>query len=390
MEGVPPRPRSGTALRVAVAATLLAACTDGSGTGPDPTDPLLWEFATPGAIPLHSLPDARGGPHLFVTLKERGLLVLRMHDGSAEEVARVEPAALGGLAATALAQAGARLYVGLGDFFAPNARAGLAVIDISDPAEPTVSALWVSPGTMTGVTAIEIAPPWVYVSAKRDGLMVFDVGEPDTVRLAAALLPDPDFPLPNPPVLQHPNARGMELVEETLFLANDAGGLRAIDVSNPADPREIGKYINPGVTNKPQAYNDVVVRNGIAYVSLDYCGLEVVDVSDPEDMQPLGWWNPWACETAANTWFNSAGHTNEIVLDAARRLAYVSAGASELVIVDVSDPANPQRHAGYEHADDEAAWGVSIRGEETFLTYITALIPYRGTWAGIRAIRTIR
>jgi hypothetical protein len=53
-----------------------------------------------------------------------------------------------------------------------------------------------------------------------------------------------------------------------LFVANDAGGLRVIDVTGLHNPHEIAKHINARVGSKPQAYNNVVVANGTAYVAL--------------------------------------------------------------------------------------------------------------------------
>jgi hypothetical protein len=165
----------------------------------------------------------------------------------------------------------------------------------------------------------------------------------------------------------------------------------AIDVSDRRNPREIAKYINSAPGAKPQAYNAVLLNGTTAYVTLDYCGLEILDVSNPQQIRQLGWWNPWDCDSSANVWFNSGGHTNQIVFDAQRRLAYMSAGGSELVVVDVTDPARPVLRHQYEHsAGAQAAWGLAVTPTETYLAYITAVVPYHGTWAGIKALTTTR
>ena len=52
-------------------------------------------------------------------------------------------------------------------------------------------------------------------------------------------------------------------------------------------------------------------------------------------MRQIGWWNPWESHTIKNLWLNSPGHTNQIVLDANRKIVYLSAGDSELQMVDV-------------------------------------------------------
>jgi hypothetical protein len=372
---------------------VFAACNGTTGPDADPDCELRWEFATPGALPLSVERDVLSRPYLYVAQKEGGVLVLHTPAGaSPAEAARVPVSAFGGLNAMTLVQQGSRLFVGLGDFFAAQgSRTGLAVVDVADPERPSVSALWVSSDVVTGTTALLVDGSYAYLAAKKNGVLIFDVSQPDTTRLIGSILPDVHFPKPNPSSTEHPNARGFALVGNTLFLANDAGGLRVIDVSNRAQPREVAKYINSALPPKPQAYNAVLVNGTTAYVTLDYCGLEILDVSDPQDIEQIGWWNPWGCDAATNVWFNSAGHTNQIALDVQRRLVYMSAGASELVVVDVANPAQPVLHAQYEvEGGDQAAWGIEVTPTETYLAYITALIPYRGTWAGVRAVTTPR
>jgi hypothetical protein len=66
----------------------------------------------------------------------------------------------------------------------------------------------------------------------------------------------------------------------------------------------------------------------------------------------------------------------------------MSAGASELVVVDVANPASPVLRDQFERANDQAAWGLDVTPTVTYLAYINALIPYTGRWAGVRAVRT--
>jgi hypothetical protein len=138
---------------------------------------------------------------------------------------------------------------------------------------------------------------------------------------------------------------------------------------------------------KPQAYNSVVVDGNLAYLPCDYAGLEIVDVRNPNDIRPVGWWNPWEAHTLKNVWLNSPGHTNQIFLDARKKLAYLSAGASELQVVDVATPARPRLAASYrEPGADRGVWGLAATKDRVYLGYITSLIPFKGTWAGIKAV----
>jgi hypothetical protein len=70
---------------------------------------------------------------------------------------------------------------------------------------------------------------------------------------------------------------------------------------------------------------------------------------------------------------------------------YLSAGASELVAIDVSDPARPILAGQFKApGTDQGAWGIAAAAEETYVTYITALLPFRGTWSGIRGVTPLR
>lgn len=63
-----------------------------------------------------------------------------------------------------------------------------------------------------------------------------------------------------------------------------APGLRVIDISNPAEPKETGR-----VTTMNGA-NDLVVSNGLAYVQVTTCGIHLIDVADPGGPREVGYW----------------------------------------------------------------------------------------------------
>jgi hypothetical protein len=219
------------------------------------------------------------------------------------------------------------------------------------------------------------------------GVFIFDVADPARIRKVAAILPDLHFPAKNPGRIQHPNARGLTLQDHLLFVAFDAGGLRIVDVRDRLKPREIGRYINAAMLKKQQAYNNVYIDGTTAYCAVDYAGLEIIDVRAPANMQQIAWWNPWKANTLANVWFNSPGHTNQLEYDTKRKLVYLSAGDSDLQVVDVSDKAKPKLSAVYGGPkDNTGVWGLTITNDRVYLAYITAVIPFRSTWAGIKAV----
>lgn len=370
-------------LAAALAAALLAAPNTPRAQAPA----LLWQFPTPQHLPLAVEPDRLGRPYLYVALKSGGVLVLALAAGGASPAGTVPRAAFGGLDAMYLVQHGDDLFVALGDHFAAGgARAGLAIVSVREPRAPAIRALWTAPAAGSGASHVVTDGRVAYLAAMREGVVAFDVSNRSALRPLASFRPDPNFPRANPLGMQRPAARGLALAGRVLFVAYDAGGLRAFDVADPARPVEIGRHANPRLGAKPQAYNHVALDGRIAYVAVDYCGVEVLDVGDPRAPRALGWWNPWRCETPANTWFNSAGHANQIAVDRARRRVYVAAGDTELAVLDAADPGNLRPVAQIGAARDGfGAWGLGLDARAVYLAYIRAPLPFRGTWSGIRA-----
>lgn len=366
----------------------------GEGTAQEPITARsmkrVWEYPTPDSLPQAVVEEGAPRQLLYVALKQGGLAVL---DNSRRaqpprEIARLSVSHFQNLHVMNLVQSGRRLYLALGDLFdAQGAPAGLAIVDVDVPRKPRVIGLWVSTESLNGSAAVLVADGKAYLAAMSAGVMVFEVSRPDHVERLCLVQPDINFPTPNPQKLHHPNARGMALRGDLLYVAYDAGGLRVLNVSNPRQPREIGRYVNPRFPNKPQAYNNLVLDGDRAYVATDYAGLEVLDIRNPRQIRSVGWWNPWHAETLTNLWFNSPGHTNQIAWHADRKQVWMSAGDSELQIVDVSRPAQPQLVAQYgAPRDQQGAWGVTLSGNRAYLTYINATVPFQGTWSGIRAV----
>jgi hypothetical protein len=180
----------------------------------------------------------------------------------------------------------------------------------------------------------------------------------------------------------------MALAGDRLYLAYDAGGLRVLDISNRAKPKEIGRYINAGMGRKQQAYNNFVLDGDFLYAAIDYAGMEVLNVRNPKDIRQVGWWNPWEADKPKNIWFNSGGHTNQLAFDKKRKLAYLSAGKSELQVVDVSNPRNPVLARHYSDSNgNRGAWGVTLADDVAYRTDIQAVVPFKGTWSGVVAVK---
>lgn len=353
---------------------------------------LLWEFPTPRGAPQALLPDQAGRGLLYAAIKDEGLAVLEPQDGAVppRRTATLGKAQFGGLDAMNLAQSGNRLYIALGTFFAAGgAQAGLAIVDVSASKSPKVLSVWKSPQKLHGAAAILVEGDHAYLGAMEHGVFVFDVRDPTAPKKVAEFQPDLNFPRANPNRIQRPNARGLAKSGNLLYVAFDAGGLRIVDVADPRRPREVGRFINPGMVRKQAAYNNLVIDGSTAFCAVDYAGVEVLDVRDPKRIRLLGWWNPWKGDAPSSIWFNSPGHTNQIELDAKSKRLYVSAGDSDLVVLDVSSPsAAPKWVARYGAAKDgKGVWGVALGPDCVYLAYIKTLIPLRSEWAGIKCVR---
>ena len=315
-----------------------------------------------------SLFDRNDQPYLYTADVEHGLRIYDINDPmDPQEVVAQWPPVFGGLKPTNLFQEGDLLFVALGGFQGITQNAGLAILDVADPANPVLLDRWDSSAFAHGAAIVRVQDGYAYLGAMSDGLVILDVAEPTDITFVSAFLPDTTWP----GIVDYPpNARGMELSSDTLFLCYDAGGLRAIDVSDQSAPFEIGHYVNPQQPpNTADAYNNVRLVGDLCFVTTDFCGFEVVDVSDPANMQQVAWVNPWDC--SGLSWFGSDGHTNELITARHDSLLFLSGADSEVLIYDITAPAMPQLVGGLIHPSDSAVvWGLDVNDSLLVLNYI--------------------
>ena len=69
-------------------------------------------------------------------------------------------------------------------------------------------------------------------------------------------------------------ARGLSIEGDFLYVADEGGGIRIIDVSTPAESAVVGSC------SRPEKNKSVCVRGDYAYVAAGWGGLGVIDVSD--------------------------------------------------------------------------------------------------------------
>lgn len=348
--------------------------------------------AFPGT-PQAVVADAQGKPYFYLAAKAGGLQVYNIENEINPFLVKTLPMGqFHQLEVMNATQRGTLLYLALGNFFGDqNLQApGLAIVDVSNPAVPVVLDVWDTGTVVQGSGSVTVEGDYAYLCAMKQGLIILNVSNPGNIQLVSQIAPDKNFPLPNPDAVHEPRARGVAVRNDVAFLCYDAGGLRVINVADKAHPVETGRYINPTPfvpAEKQQAFNNIVLDGNKAYVAVDYCGMEVLNISDTAHITSIGWWNPWQCQSISNLWLGSPGHTNQLAFDPAAQLVFLASGQSELSVVDVSNPQTPVQAGGYGTIDNGiGTWGMTLSGDRVYLAYIVTILPFASNWAGVKIL----
>ena len=283
------------------------------------------------------------------------------------------------------------LYLALGNHFTNPQEGGMAIIDVTNPANAVFKDTYKIPNSGSGAGIVKVVDDLAYLGGMKSGLVILDVSDRSSIKEVSIFVPTLDYPVKNPNADLY-NARGMEVRDQIVYLCYDAGGLRIIDCSDPSNPVETGRYANPTSfqpINRPRAYNNIVLEDSLAFISVDYCGLEVLNISDTGHIKLHGWWNPYGCPE--NNWFSSPSHTNELSYDKECKKLFVSTGKSDLVILDMQDPSKPDSCNAYGGVGNNiGTWGVSTYGDHIYLSYICAIIPFPSNWSGVKILDRTR
>jgi len=207
----------------------------------------------------------------------------------------------------------------------------VTVLDISDPASPTVVGRTpLLPGVVQGIA---VTGGHAYVANDSGGLRVIDVSTPS-----------------NPTEV---SACQMGVAQDVAAVGNYAyviagGDLQVVDVSDLANPTRVGFYDTPG-----QAHS-VAVAGSYAYIAARSGGLRVVDISDPTTPTEVGFYDT---------------PKSAIDVAVAGSYAYVTDydyDGSCLHVVDISVPSNPTR-TGFRCDSWQQAYNVAVAGNYAYV-----------------------
>ncbi|MEZ4387218.1 MAG: hypothetical protein R3D98_06505 [Candidatus Krumholzibacteriia bacterium] len=197
--------------------------------------------------------------------------------------------------------------------FVAHYTAGLEIVDISQPENPSILGAVDTPGSAFSVA---IAGDYAYVADDNGGLQIVDVSNPQSPALVAS-------------VAMPGHVRGVCIAGSHAYVAEaNPHRCEVIDIADPLHPLLVGG------TDMPEGATDVAVAGDHAFVAAGYSGLQVVDIADPQNPSIVG-------EIA------TARAAAAVVLKGDR--AYVGGGSGDpngsgsLHVMDIADPRNPRQ-----------------------------------------------
>jgi hypothetical protein len=337
------------------------------------------------------LHDQMDRPFLYVANKEAGLTIYNISTiTSPALVTSVPTTQFDTLEVMSLSQYGNYLYLALGNSFTNAQRGGMAIVDVTNPEVPFVTDYYILPGSESGGGIVKVENNYAYLGAMMSGLVILDVTNKNNIQFVKQFIPDIHYPPVFNPIPTYYNARGMEVRNSIIYLCYDAGGLRIIDCTDKLNPVETGRYANPASyipINLPRAYNNIILDDSLAYITVDYCGMEVLNISDTNNIRLVGWWNPYDCP--GNQWGNSPVHANEMYYDKTCNHIFLATGKSDMHVLDVSDPSSPDSCNFYGGvSNDMGTWGISVYKNEIYLSYICNFLPFPfpSNWTGVKIL----
>lgn len=349
------------------------------------TNPAFGNATTPEKDKLHR-------PYVYLAEVGGGLKIYDVTPSATPTVVTTIPTTVfDTLSVINLYQDSIWLYISLGTIWDTTEFTGMAIVDVSNPATPVLLDTFIYQGPPRGAGAVVTRGNYAYLCGQENGLIILDISNKSNIQFVSELPFDNSFPHNPQGVVTMYNARGIDLKGNYAYVCYDKGGLRVVDISNVNNPVQVSQYCNPDLVNMATAYNNVVINDTLAYVAIDYYGMEVLNISDPMNVTMVAHWHPstWAPPTNNyTTWANSKGHANEIAYDANCSKVYLAAGRSDAVSVDVSDPFNPQTCEIFgSDSDAYGTWGLDFFDNKLYIAYIwSTVFPPFSNYTGFKEL----
>ena len=204
----------------------------------------------------------------------------------------------------------------------------LVILDISNPSYPEEVGKTLPLPDMA--QDIVVAGDYLYVADNNGGLRIVNIANPIApVEVGFSTTPG--------------LANGVAVAGDYAYVADDIGGLRIVNITNPTAPVEVGFSTTPAIAN------DVEVVGDYAYV-VGYDGLGIMNVVNPASPVEVGFY-----------YYYDPTFGVAVVDD----YAYVVDNNGSLRIVNVSNPASPFEVGSYDTSG--TAYGVKVAGDYAYM-----------------------
>ncbi|MCE9672132.1 hypothetical protein LY474_30430 [Myxococcus stipitatus] len=232
---------------------------------------------------------------------------------------------------------------------------GLTVFDVSDPRHPILRKQVTIPGDgyWNAAWAHEDA---LYVASGAAGVLVFDISNPA----------DPTY------VRNVPG--GAPLNVHTLFVDGDrlyavspepVGDTLIFDVSKPLEPRLLNRFVVSDDVSSYPSPHDSFVYQGRLYLSQFTTGYVVLDVKDPMNVQELG---RYTFGSGSN---GPMSHASAVGTFAGKTIAFEGGEGpgTHLRVLDVTDPTNIPLIGRYQLREHASIHNMVLVGNRLYLAY---------------------
>lgn len=190
--------------------------------------------------------------------------------------------------------------------------------------------------TPGGAEDVAVSGNYAYVADGWMGLRVIDISNPANPQEVGAFA-----------ALDYDSAYGVAVSGNYAYIAFEKG-LRIVDISDPTKPQEKGAY-------DPQLgywdmFHDVAIAGDYAYVADSGSGLRIIDIANPAAPQQVGV-------------YDTPGQPYGVALSG--NYAYVADSLAGLQVIDISTPSNPQPVGAYD--TQQYAEGVAVAGDYAYV-----------------------
>ncbi len=240
---------------------------------------------------------------------------------------------------------------------------GLVVLDITQPEKPVALSVY----DTTSATGLVADSNTVYVADDFDGVYALDITNPKAVQklsLAPNSVGGDEFSI------QQVSERGMFFSDGFVYVTDIVYGLDIVDARNPSAIQRTARYTTP----VPWTLWDISVQGRYAYVVGVDSGFRVVDVSDPANMREIFF-------DHERKDLNLQTPTGLVVEG---DYAYISDSNYPFHIYNISDPTRPvQIGAVFDHAAPDGAADIAVSGNFAFVSGYgskDAFYPGNGLW----------